>query len=109
MYGVEIYASVCTRGHITLAQVTLIEHGEEGVTIHTEGGGDGFRADAVLVTVPLGVLKVSWPGFPTAGSEASSGVFPLGLNESGVEHTLTHPTHHPLHTPASPHHHPAGQ
>lgn len=37
--------------------VTLIEHGPEGVHVHTKGGGEGIAADAVLVTVPLGVLK----------------------------------------------------
>ncbi|KAL1511617.1 hypothetical protein AB1Y20_006410 [Prymnesium parvum] len=37
--------------------VTLIEHGPQGVRVHTKGGGEGIAADAVLVTVPLGVLK----------------------------------------------------
>ena len=38
-------------------EVVRIEHRADGVTVHTRGGGDGLEADAVLVTVPLGVLK----------------------------------------------------
>ena len=37
--------------------VSQIDHGPEGVHVHTRGGGEGIAADAVLVTVPLGVLK----------------------------------------------------
>ena len=38
-------------------EVVRIEHGAEGVRVLTKGGGDGLLADAVLLTVPLGVLK----------------------------------------------------
>lgn len=38
-------------------QVTSIEHDAAGVRVHVRGGGEGIEADAVLVTVPLGVLK----------------------------------------------------
>ena len=34
-----------------------VEHNHEGVRVHTRGGGEGLQADAVLITVPLGVLK----------------------------------------------------
>lgn len=36
--------------------VDRIEYGKEGVSVHTNNGKD-FKANAVLVTVPLGVLK----------------------------------------------------
>ena len=35
----------------------------DGVRVHTKAGGDGLAADAVLVTVPLGVLKANSPRF----------------------------------------------
>ena len=35
----------------------LVEHGDWGARVHTKAGGEGLVADAVLVTVPLGVLK----------------------------------------------------
>lgn len=40
-------------------EVSLIEHSSAGVRVHTRGGGDGIEADAVVVTVPLGVLKAN--------------------------------------------------
>ena len=44
-------------------EVSRIEHGPDGVRVHTKAGGDGLAADAVLVTVPLGVLKANSPRF----------------------------------------------
>ena len=38
-------------------EVSLVEHGDWGARVHTKAGGEGLVADAVLVTVPLGVLK----------------------------------------------------
>ena len=44
-------------------EVSSIEHNATGVRVHTKGGGDGIEADAVLITVPLGVLKAKTIGF----------------------------------------------
>jgi hypothetical protein len=41
-------------------EVCAIEHTKDGVRVHTRGGGDGIDADAVLVTVPLGVQSLLW-------------------------------------------------
>ena len=38
-------------------EVSQIEYSASGVRVHTKGGGEGIEADAVLITVPLGVLK----------------------------------------------------
>ena len=50
--GLAAYLEVLTE-----REVSQIEHTANGVCVHTKGGGDGIDADAVLVTVPLGVLK----------------------------------------------------
>ena len=42
---------------LTEREVSMVEHNANGVKVHVRGGGDGIQADAVLVTVPLGVLK----------------------------------------------------
>ena len=53
--GLAAYSEVLTE-----REVTLVEHGDEGVRVHTRGGGESIVADAALVTVPLGVLTVSY-------------------------------------------------
>ena len=57
-------------------EVVRIEHGPDGVRVHTRGGGEGLQADAVLVTVPLGVLKAGAlkfaPPLPPWKKEATS-------------------------------------
>ena len=53
-----------------------VEHNQEGVRVHTRGGGEGLQADAVLITVPLGVLKAGAvkfaPPLPPWKKEATS-------------------------------------
>ena len=52
VHGLAAYLEVLTE-----REVSLIEHGKDSVRVHTRGGGEGIDADAVLITVPLGVLK----------------------------------------------------
>jgi hypothetical protein len=56
--------------------VVRVEHNQEGVRVHTRGGGEGLQADAVLITVPLGVLKAGAvkfaPPLPGWKKEATS-------------------------------------
>ena len=55
-------------------EVVRIEYNDAGVRVHTRGGGEGVQADAVLMTVPLGVLKkksIKWvPSLPAWKREA---------------------------------------
>ena len=44
-------------------EVAQIEYHKDGVRVHTRGGGEGIEADAVLITVPLGVLKAKTISF----------------------------------------------
>jgi len=50
--GLSSYLEVLTE-----REVSEIEHTKDGVRVHVRGGGEGIEADAVLVSVPLGVLK----------------------------------------------------
>ena len=59
--GLAAYSEVLTE-----REVTLVEHGDEGVRVHTRGGGESIVADAALVTVPLGVLKAKTMKFSPA-------------------------------------------
>jgi len=58
VHGLATYLEVLTE-----REVSLIEHNDDGVRVHVRGGGEGIEADAVLVTVPLGVLKAKMIAF----------------------------------------------
>ncbi|MFL5581472.1 MAG: FAD-dependent oxidoreductase [Gemmatimonadaceae bacterium] len=58
--------------------VRRVEHGPLGVRLETERGA--FEADAAIVTVPLGVLKVGAPAFaPPLPAEKSQAIGRLGM------------------------------
>ena len=42
---------------LTEREVSTVEYSATGAKVHVRGGGEGIECDAVVVTVPLGVLK----------------------------------------------------
>ena len=70
------HPSPLTPDSLPQREVVRVEHGHDGVRVHTRGGGEGLEADVVLVTVPLGVLKAGAlkfaPPLPSWKKEATS-------------------------------------
>lgn len=75
-YGKLVAALAAQTSVLLQREVVRVEHGHDGVRVHTRGGGEGLEADVVLVTVPLGVLKAGAlkfaPPLPPWKKEATS-------------------------------------